>query len=235
MAEPRVTVASRRNTDGSFTLPSGAVATIEGMTVKQLDLLGNKKKLKSGAAYDQILAECAGFDPDKALIGDRVFALVAIRIETHGSDYQVRCKCPACDYQFTKAIDLETLDVQELQHGPGPFEFTLPKSGRRVTYRLLTGADEKRMITEFGEDLEKHGLSLPLAMRTIEIEGAPFPSRKVFEEMKAADATAYIDDANEHDCGVETSVSVECPKCEQAWQASVNLDPTFLLPSKAKK
>lgn len=235
MAANSLTVGSRRLGGELWKLPSGAEATIRGLEVKHFDKLGNRKKLKSGAAYNEILEDRVGLDPMKAFIGDRVFSLVAIRIETLGPDFSFRCKCPDCGHQFMKAVNLESLAVQELAHGPGPFALTLPKSGKKITWRLLAGADEQRMAQEFAEEVEEQGASLSLAMRTTAIEGEPMVALKFFEKLAGADAEAMWADINEKDCGVVTSVEIECPKCESVNDINLPLDPTFLLPPKRVK
>lgn len=230
-----ITVGGRRLEGEQYLLPSGARTAIRGLTVKELDKLGNRKKLRDGSAYHDILAACAeDFDPLTALMGDRLFTLIAIRIETHGPDFHFQNRCPECSHQFGQAVNLEELVVRELA-GPGPFELTLPKACRKLTWRLLTGADEQRLAREFADELEEHGLSLSLALRTTKIEGEPMVARSFFETLSAQDAGAFLADIEARDCGVVTRLDVQCPRCAAAYQTNLQLDPTFLLPPKTKQ
>ena len=94
-------------------------------------------------------------DPRSLLIGDRNAIIIATRVAGYGNDYNTQITCPSCreaqDYSFDlnkakihKGIDENTIDV--INNGDGTFNITLPRTEVVVTFRLLTGTDEKRLL-----------------------------------------------------------------------------------------
>jgi hypothetical protein len=92
-------------------------------------------------------------DIDDLVLGDKNAILFAARILGYGKDYQFRFRNESTgrDEEFT--FDLTTLKEKEIDESlltPGKNEFTfkLPKSGNTVTFKLLTGKDEKSIDAE---------------------------------------------------------------------------------------
>lgn len=82
---------------------------------------------------------------DKMIVGDRLAILVYLRA-TMEQFYNVNLVDPKTGESFTHTVDLAKLEIKELTHLPnedGLFDFKLPKSGRTVKFRLMTGEDEE--------------------------------------------------------------------------------------------
>ena len=81
------------------------------------------------------------------LLGDKNSLLVASRILGYGKDYTFKVG------GIEETVDLSTLestkiDFESLSKGQNSFDYTLPNSGTKITYKLLNGKDEKTIAKE---------------------------------------------------------------------------------------
>ena len=120
------------------------------MTAKEEDILTSQNLIKQGTVID-ILLQSLIIDKtvkvEDLLIGDKNAIMVAARILGYGKDYDF-----TYDGQEQK-VDLTTLkpiklDESQLKKGSNQFEYVLPKSERKITFKLLTGKDEKNIDAE---------------------------------------------------------------------------------------
>ena len=130
-------------------LSSGKVE-IKYMTAKEEDILTSQNLIQQGIVIDKLLESLIvdkSIKLDDMLIGDKNAIMVAARILGYGKEYE-----------FTydgeeKSVDLSELepvklDFSKLTRGKNEFEFTLPTSERVITFKLLTGSDEKKIDAE---------------------------------------------------------------------------------------
>jgi hypothetical protein len=163
-----------------------------------------------------------------------------VRSLTFGDEYafQVQCQSPGCRERFEWELNLKDLPVRTLSEGAraafrngNRLETRLPHDGRKVWFRLMTGADEVRAATAMraGRD----GMLLTaLAMRIVEIEGVKTEDKRRFlDDMELADAAALLDRFDEADGGVETSIEVECPACGAVQDLQLPFERGFFLPT----
>jgi hypothetical protein len=131
------------------------------MSAKDEDILTNINFIKQGTAIDKLLRSLVvtPIDIDDLVLGDKNAILFAARILGYGKDYQFKFKNDATgkDEEFT--FDLTTLKEKEIdeslfEKGKNEFKFTLPQSDNAVTFKLLTGKDEKAIDAEL-KGLEK--------------------------------------------------------------------------------
>ncbi len=113
--------------------PSGLAIKVRGLTGKDARYLSDQQLMKKGVLTDHILSNCwegtlspgiykaseeGKIDWSKVLVGDRVYALMQIRIAGKGGDtmYDFPAQCPfdGCRRKFEWTIDLEDLPVQPL-------------------------------------------------------------------------------------------------------------------------
>lgn len=237
--------------------PSGLAGEVRGLTGREGKLLGDRALARSGATIDKLLQSCwlttsdagiyelADGKPDwtQVLVGDRFYALLQIRRASFGDQYTfgVQCQSAGCRERFEWELNLSDLPVRTMSENArakfrtaNRFETTLPRQGRRVWYRLLTGADEARTAT-----LRRQGrdnlLLEAVAMRVVEIEGVPDKDRRRFiEDTDLGDLTYLLDAFDRDDGGVETSIEVECPSCGGAQDIELPFERGFFFPRPRK-
>jgi hypothetical protein len=235
--------------------PSGLAGEIRGLKGKEGKLLSDRAAARAGATFEKILAGCwvATTDPgiydfpdsgavdwSKVLVADRFYTLLQIRAQTFGNEYafSVQCQSPACRERFEWSLNLHELPVVPLSGAAkaafkagNRFETTLPRDGRKVWFRLMTGADEVRAasLLRAGRD---GMLITALALRICEIENvSDHERRKFLDELDMADAAALLDQFDQADAGVETTIEAECPACLGVQDVELPFERSFFLPT----
>ena len=130
-------------------LSSGKVE-IKYMTAKEEDILSNQSFIKKGIVLEKLLRSVIvnqDINVDDLIIGDKNALLIATRILGYGKDYEVSI---AGDKHV---IDLSTLENREydessITKGVNEFSYTLPSSNVPLTYKIITGRDEKAIERE---------------------------------------------------------------------------------------
>jgi len=119
------------------------------MTAKEEDILTNQNFIQKGIVIDKLLQSLIVSDINYSdlLIGDKNAIMIAARILSYGSKYEF-------EYDgVTQNVDLSSLDIlplnEELSKATSnEFSFTLPNSGNKVTFKLLTHGDERKIDQE---------------------------------------------------------------------------------------
>jgi len=124
-------------------LSSGKVE-MKYMTAKEEDILTNQSYIQKGIVIDKLLQSLivTKINYDDLIVGDKNAILIAARVLGYGAEYSFQY-----DGKET-TVDLSTLEARELDQslftqGKNEFEFELPSTGNKVTFKLLTGHDEK--------------------------------------------------------------------------------------------
>ena len=240
-----------------ITCPSGLHGRIRGMKVREERILSDRKLAKRGGQVDQLLKACweETLDPGpydfgeeidwgKVLQGDRFFALLKVRSQTYGADYAfgVTCQNGACRERIEWELDLSDLPVRAFSEesreaflNGNRFKTTLPEAGVKVWFRLLTGSDERKLPAlrkRAGEQL----LSAMLNFRVSEVEGVEARDKRRFlEELSMNDADFLVDEFDRVDCGVDTTIEVECPECFEVQEVELPFDRGFFMPGKGRR
>jgi hypothetical protein len=114
------------------------------------------------------------------------------------------------------------------------FETTMPDAGVRVWFRLFTGADERK-LPQLRRSAGDRILLALLGWRVLEVEGVPEKDKRepagavstnalpgpayrravrlFVEDLSLRDADFLVDEFDRVDCGVDTTIEVECPEC----------------------
>ena len=72
-----------------------------------------------------------------------------------------------------------------------------------------------------------------LAWRVLEIEGVADKDKRGFlEDLSLRDADFLVDEFDRVDCGVDTTIEIECPECFQTQEVELPFDKGFFLPGK---
>ena len=132
---------------------------IRFMTAKDEDILTSKALLRKGLAIDRMLENILvdkSLNPDDLVVGDKNAIVVAARISGYGSNYSTNVVCPQCETTNKYEFDLEQ---QKINYGESTgvfnveetpqhtFIITLPKTNVKVETRVLSGHDERTIVT----------------------------------------------------------------------------------------
>jgi len=117
------------------------------MTAKEEDILTNNNYISNGTVIDKLLQALIvteGVNFNDLLIGDKNAIMIAARILSYGKDYTFNYG----GKEYT--VDLTGLKNKEvdIKEGKNEYEFTLPKSENKVTFKLLTHKDEREIENE---------------------------------------------------------------------------------------
>jgi len=130
-------------------LSSGTIE-MKYMTAKEEDILTNQNYIEKGIVIDKLLQALIvdkSIDYSQLLNGDKNAILIAARILGYGKDYEF-------EYMGERiTIDLSTLDNKPLhpeveKASENAFNFTLPTTGKIITFKLITHADEQAIEQE---------------------------------------------------------------------------------------
>lgn len=237
--------------------PSGLSGRIRGMKVREERILTDRKLARNGNQVEELLKSCweetvdhgpydfgdKDIDWGQVLQGDRFYALLQIRALTYGPEYafSVVCQNQACRSRIDWELDLSVLPVRSLSDDSkaafingNRFETTLPDSGNKVWFKLLTGADERK-LPMLRKNAGDRLLSAMLAYRIVEIEGVESRDKRQFVEgLSLRDADFLVDEFDQVDCGVDTTIEVECPECFAVQEVELPFEKTFFMPGKAR-
>lgn len=129
-------------------LKSGKIE-MKYMTAKEEDILTNQSYIKKGIVLDKLMQSLivSKISYDELLIGDKNAIMVAARILGYGSEYKFTY---LGEEQIVDLSLLENKEMNEKLFGKGinAFEFTLPHTGNKLTFKLLNGKDEKNIQRE---------------------------------------------------------------------------------------
>jgi hypothetical protein len=126
------------------------------MTAKEEDILANANYIQQGIVLDKLLESLIispKFNLEDLLVGDKNALLVAARILGYGSNYTVSYGGKSQTVDLSKLENINN-DFTGLTEGTNEFSYTLPQTTTQITFKLLTGKDEK-MITKELEGLRK--------------------------------------------------------------------------------
>jgi hypothetical protein len=147
------------------------------MTAREEDILTNQNYLKQGVVIDKLLQSLivTKFDFDDLLIGDKNAIMVAARVLGYGQDYTFTYEGEEVTVDLSDLSSIE-LDEDKMEKGVNSFEYTLPHSGTKITFKLLTGKDEKAIDAEIKglKKINKTGspdLSTRLKHQILSVEG----------------------------------------------------------------
>jgi hypothetical protein len=129
-------------------LSSGKIE-MKYMTAKEEDILTNQAYIKDGTVLDKLLKSLivSKIDYNDLVIGDKNAILVASRILGYGSEYSFSID------GVEHTVDLATLDSKpfdesKVTKGENKFDYTLPHSNIKISFRLLTHGDEGKINAE---------------------------------------------------------------------------------------
>ena len=156
--------------------------TIKLLTAKEEDILTSTNLIRKGLVLDKLLESILvepGVKIDDLFIGDKNAILIASRILAYGPEYDVTVNDPKENEPVDVKVDMTKLGIKEvdetLLNRKNEYDFTLPKSGTKIKFKLLTHADENMVQKDI--DASEKTLKQPnevtarLRRTIIEVEG----------------------------------------------------------------
>jgi len=177
-------------------------------------------------------------DVGQLLSSDRVFIMLWLRSISYGNEYKFNIQCSSCQQRFEYSVDLSTHPIKEMAKGElvEPLTFTLPISKFTLTYRLPRGVDETELIkmnnavkkvNETDDSIVRRLHSLILK---IERDGQELPANQIIpfiESMIAGDASAFRQELEKRDAGVEDIKGIACPSCGYEFDSAIPVTESF--------
>lgn len=225
------------------------VVDIRPMSAREEDILTSRALLKKGTVVTELIRSCLidrSIDPTQLLTGDRNALMVAIRITGYGADYEVEVECPDtdCSVKSKHMFDLSQLPIRRLElepvsAGSNLFEFKLPRTGKVVKFRFLTGKDEEDIVAT--QDRQKKlnltqgdtAVTSNLLYSIVAIDGVEDRSKIAgfIRAMPAGDSLALRTYIRDNEPGITMKQGFTCPACGHSEEVVVGLTTEFLWPS----
>ena len=223
---------------------------IRHMTTKEEDILTSRALLKQGIALDRVIKNLVvdkRINPDDLIVGDKNAIIVAARISGYGADYTTSVTCPVCaaisKYSFNlhesrvyDGADASSLDIVATENGT--FRVELPLTKLDVEFKLLTGADEKRIVKSMEMERKRKSaeknVSRQLKTMIVSVNGEDSPAaiNELVDNMPSLDARhlrlAYKLSAP----NIDLTQSYECSDCGHEQEMEVPLTADFFWPDR---
>lgn len=198
---------------------------VEFLTASDENILTSPNLIRSGKVLDILLQKKikdSQIPLEQMLIGDRNAIMIWLRATGYGEMYPVKMLDPETGEEFETEIDLSTLGTKELTAQPdenGEFEFLLPKSKKKIKFKLLTVADETSISKKTEQrnkatkSLISNALTYRLQAQIKEVDGNRDPNliARFIEVMPAYDSLKFREYSDEIEPGIELEVEVEGP------------------------
>jgi hypothetical protein len=178
-----------------------AVVVYGTSRIGSTDLLG-----KSYAERDALLG--------KLLLGEREQLFLNVARVTYGDTREFEEKCPQCETDLdTTLIISEDIKIREMET---PFQvqrsYTTTK-GRKVTYRLVTGNDQKLLLSRRGATAAEHNTIL-LSECIMQVDGQPVVDPEAFAKgLSMGDRRDLLTEMVEEQPSPTLSIEIPCPSC----------------------
>ena len=223
---------------------------IRQMTAKEEDLLTSRTLLKKGVALDRVIQNLIvdkSINAASLLVGDRNALIVAIRKSGYGAEYSTKVTCPSCATTQEYLFDLNELEVKSSSdlseanisnNEDGTFQLTLPITGAEISFRLLTGYDEKNFAKAAENDrkrkLEEKNVTRQLKNIVVSVNGdnSPQAIQYLVNNVPSMDSRhlrlAYELAAP----NVDMTHHFECAECDYEQHLEVPLTADFFWPDR---
>lgn len=136
-------------------LASGKIE-MKYMTAKEEDILTNQSYIQKGTVLDELLKSLIvtpNVKYEDLVVGDKNALLVAARVLGYGKDYTFNYNGEEQTVDLS-VVENKPIDESLFKPGKNEFDFILPSTGTKITFKLLTGHDEKKINAEL-EGLKK--------------------------------------------------------------------------------
>jgi hypothetical protein len=223
---------------------------IKQMTAKEEDMLTSRSLLKKGVALDRVLSSIIkdkSINADTMLVGDRNAVIIAARISAYGNDYVTKVTCPSCGTAQEYGFDLYKTSVYNgediTEYGSrtsdgAAFVTKLPRTGLEITFKSLTGADEKRLLDGVEADrknkrIHERNVTRQLLNMIVAVNGNSTSEaiNYVVENLPSVDVRHLRNAYKAASPNVDLTQHFECSECDYESELEVPLTADFFWPN----
>ena len=231
--------------DESNPLSSGEIE-LKQMTAREEDILANQELIRKGKVLDKLLQSIIvnkQIDTGDILISDKNAIFIGIRRLAYGDNYPVNVTCPSCGNRSKVDINLgelknKEIDIESHPKGKNSFQFTLPKSGTQITYKLLCQKDDELIDKELTglkkidkENSRELTTRLKYIITSVNGIGTQDVIRKfVDEQLLAVDSRSLREHIKNNTPDVDMRFDFKCPSCEHERRSDIPVGASFLWP-----
>ena len=125
------------------------------MTAADEDILTNQSYIQKGTVIDKLMKALivSDIDYNDLISGDRNAVMIAARVLGYGKDYTFVYNNEEYTIDLSK-LENKIVDESKFVPGINEFDFTLPATETKVTFKFLSNHDEKKITQEL-EGLKK--------------------------------------------------------------------------------
>jgi len=201
---------------------------VQYLTAADENVLTSPNLIKNGKVIDVLLERKIKEFPipiKDMLIGDRNAIMVWLRATGYGEIYPVKLTDPNTYDEFSYDVDLNNLKSKPLGADPdenGFFDFELPRSKKKIKFKLLTVSDENYIVKQ-NEARNKaiksqvsNTLTYRLETQIQSIEGNIDKNyiAQFIQVMPAYDSLKFREYTDKIEPGIDMTVEVEGPSGE---------------------
>ena len=236
-------------------LSSGKVE-MKYMTAKEEDILTTQSYIQQGVVLDKLFkalivsnGEGKAIKYNDLLVGDKNAIMIAARVLGYGKDYTVEIPDPFNNLEKQETtIDLTTLEDKPLHEqikkypNTMEFEFELPVSKKRLSFKLMTHGSEKRVEYTLKDVKKKQkklkdetdrGLSTRLKHSIIAVDGEKDTkeiSKFVDDHLLALDARAFRNYVKQITPDIDTNFTFTSNETGDEQEMEIPIEVSFFWP-----
>ena len=221
------------------------------MTAKEEDILTTQSYIKQGVVLDKLFrslivgnGEGKPVNYNELLIGDKNAVMIAARVLGYGKDYTCKVTTPSGDQQDA-TIDLTSFDDKPLDEslytkGINNFEFLLPASQRKVTFKILNHKDnaavdlELKSVKKIKDGYGSKELTTRLIHAITSLDGDDDRGKIrsfVKNELLAIDSRALRDNMRKMGPDVDHTVEIIDQETGEPFEITLPITANFFWPS----
>ncbi len=224
--------------------------------IELMPMTGRTEKLIAGIrgnnvddVIDTVLRRClvTKLDPDEMLVTDRLYALMILRANSYGEEYNFDITCPYCEIKskYTVNIPSEFSIDYAADDAKEPFEIVLPVTGLNITFKLLRGRDSKDVKHYTEKELEQNGnkegdpsLIYRLSRSILTVNGKTFDNilTAIYfcEKLPIKDLRYFSMLIEEKTPGILLNVKKSCTTCGKKIETDLPITAEFFHPKLTK-
>ena len=219
---------------------------IKHLTAEDENILTSPELIRSGKVLDVLLDNAIvdnSLAAEDMLVGDRNAALLYLRKEGYGDDYEVKMTCPKCSEEFRDTVLISELKYKSLEKMPdesGLFSVVLPKTKWAVKFRLLNGKDEA-FLTKKAEVPKKTKKNVSysqllteryvLQIMSINGNSDKLQIKKAVTNMPIGDSLFLREYIRTVEPGIDMESNFTCKHCGETFEDTVPINAKLFWPN----